>query len=74
MRKKRYGCWADDPDGYPENVANCVKEVYNKCVGIRASQCSRKRGYGPGEKYCKQHAKMVEGKPTDATKQYRITE
>lgn len=25
-------------------------------------QCSRDPGHGPGDSYCKQHAKMVEGK------------
>ena len=52
----RYGQWAGNPGGHLENTAHCIEEVYTNppWPGI---QCSRKRGHGPDELYCKQHAK-----------------
>ena len=54
---KIYGRWAGNEKGTLENKSRCIEEVYNKFNGMVSSQCSRKRGYGPKGKYCKQHAK-----------------
>ena len=59
-RKYRYGDWAGNPKGYKYVEGNCA---YEACTHDRSSmfyQCTRKNGYGPGELYCKQHAKKVE--------------
>jgi hypothetical protein len=40
----------------PEQPTQCIAVVYSG--GIRSYQCERKRGYGPGGLYCKQHAKI----------------
>ena len=36
----------------PENPSRCVVEVWANFVSY---QCQRKRGYGPGKRFCKQH-------------------
>jgi len=46
------------PKDYQDADTQCVCQVWDKFLGPQ--QCSRKRGYGPGGKYCKQHAKMLE--------------
>ena len=59
MKKKeprRYGQWAGNEKGRPEDVERCIVEVYPK-HGYVPGQCSRKRGHGTGGLYCKQHAK-----------------
>lgn len=49
-----YNKWAGNPDGHREDVTRCIEQV--SVPGIyQMSQCSRKRGYGPGGLYCKQH-------------------
>ena len=53
---KRYGVWAGNPKGCPEDATCCVVEV---AEGGRPSlfyQCSRKRGHGIDGLRCKQHA------------------
>lgn len=57
---RRYGEWAGDPQGRPEDETRCIEEVWPREIGWIAYQCTRKRGYGPGGLYCKQHAKMIE--------------
>ena len=58
---RRYGRWAGNSYGLPENNASCIIEVAEPGRWIiHYHQCSRKRGYGPDELYCKQHAKMIE--------------
>jgi hypothetical protein len=50
---RRYGQWAGNSKGWPEDKMRCITEVYE---GIgRAHQCPRKRGHGPDGLYCKQH-------------------
>ena len=56
-----YGAWAGNPKGTPEDPARCLAEI--RCYGgWLYFQCSRKRGHGPREGFCKQHAKMIEGR------------
>ena len=58
---RRYGVWAGEPKGYPEDMTQCVAEVGN--FASIFYQCSRKRGHGPDGLYCKQHAnKLAAGK------------
>lgn len=52
--KRRYGQWAGNPKGYPEDLTLCAEEVWDNWL---THQCSRKRGHGLNGEYCKQHAK-----------------
>lgn len=54
---RRYGEWAGNPKGFPENIAFCVEEVQASGTWPHYHQCNRKRGHGPDGLYCKQHAK-----------------
>jgi hypothetical protein len=38
----------------------CVQHVHDD-FGVGFHQCCRKPGHGPGELYCRQHAKMIAG-------------
>jgi hypothetical protein len=58
-KNKRYGQWAGDPKGRPEDPERCVAEVADNVSNL-FHQCSRYRGHGPGAVWCKQHAKMAE--------------
>lgn len=58
----RYGANSLNPAGRPEDPTRCVEEVWNGPRGMTASQCSRKRGFGPDGEWCKQHAKQKEMK------------
>jgi len=53
---RRYGRWAGNPKGYPEDPERCIERVLPKGEWI-SRQCQRKRGYGLDGLYCKQHAK-----------------
>ena len=55
---RRYGKWAGNPDGTPEDTARCAAQILNTGEFI-FRQCSRKRGNGPGGEYCTQHAKLL---------------
>lgn len=55
--EKRYGQWAGNPKGLPENKECCYEEVPNGGRSPLFHQCNRKRGYGKDGLYCKQHAK-----------------
>jgi len=59
LPKKVYGQWAGNPNGFPEDTAQCVAEVPSYS-GWYTVQCSRKRGFGSNGGYCKQHAKTKE--------------
>ena len=60
MAKYRiYGQWAGNPKGIIENTDNCIVSVYRN-NDYYDSQCKRKRGYGKGGLYCKQHSKIYE--------------
>ena len=49
---RRYGAWAGNPAGTPEDPFKCIEVVPD---GYRSCQCSRKRGHGPDGLYCRQH-------------------
>lgn len=56
---KSYGKWAGNPQGTPENIEYCIKEIWHR--DLRSScQCLRKRGYGRDGLYCKPHEKEKE--------------
>lgn len=57
MTTRRYGEWAGNPKGYPEDTARCIIEVAES-RGWHYHQCLRKRGYGADGLYCLQHAKQ----------------
>lgn len=56
--ERRYGEWAGNPNGMPEDPTCCIKEVVPSDGRWIPYQCSRKRGHGPDGLYCKQHAKQ----------------
>ena len=61
--ERRYGQWAGNKKGNPEDKTKCIVEV---CVEQNRwptfHQCRRKRGHGPEGVLCKQHARILEGK------------
>ena len=58
---RRYGQWAGNPRGFPEDEGRCVEEVYPAGRSIISYQCSRKRGHGEGGLYCYQHSRDSKG-------------
>ena len=52
-----YGQWAGNKKGFKPDYDRCCEQVYSNW---RFYQCQRKRGYGPDEAYCKQHAKRFQ--------------
>lgn len=52
--KKAYGKWAGNREGRPPILTNCCKQLFDK-YHPGGYQCTRKRGFGPDEAYCKQH-------------------
>ena len=56
---RRYGEWAGNPKGNPEDTARCIESVPDS-GGWIPHQCSRKRGHGPNGEWCKQHGKREE--------------
>ena len=50
-----YGTWAGNPGGNKENVNHCQADVPRGFMLF--GQCSRNRGHGEGENFCKQHGK-----------------
>lgn len=59
---KRYGTWAGNPRGNPEDPLRCREQVRPSTGSWIAHQCLKKRGHGPGGEFCKQHAKRHEDK------------
>lgn len=57
---RRYGCWAGNPDGTPEDITLCIVQVQERDPCGFDHQCFRKRGHGKDGLYCKQHARMIE--------------
>lgn len=55
--RERYGQWGGQPQGTPPDYERCCVNVVPDERGgaARAHQCHKKRGYGPGLAYCKQH-------------------
>lgn len=51
----RYGTWAGDPRGVPEDPSRCIMELFGAVGSPGGYQCTRKRGYGPAGAWCKQH-------------------
>jgi bacillopeptidase F (M6 metalloprotease family) len=64
MKERRYGQWAGNEKGTPEDTTRCIEKVYPPSGGGSwiPHQCYRKRGYGKDGLYCKQHNKMKEEK------------
>lgn len=61
--ERRYGVWAGDPEGQPEDKTRCIKEVWPDGSWIpHPRQCRRNRGHGKNGLYCKQHAKIVDAR------------
>lgn len=53
--QKKYGAWAGFPQGHKPDFDCCCEAVVPNERGARGHQCRNKRGYGPGEAYCKTH-------------------
>ena len=53
----RYGKWSGNPRGHTQNQTKCVEYVLGDHI---SRQCSRNRGHGLGELFCKQHGKAYE--------------
>ena len=58
MKERRYGVWAGNPEGQPEDKELCIERVFD-AISYGFRQCCRKRGHGPDGSYCKQHARMI---------------
>lgn len=54
---RRYGCWAGDPKGSPEDLTRCREEVWPSGRSMIPHQCRRPRGHGEDGAYCSVHAK-----------------
>ena len=52
---RRYGKWAGNPQGVPEDATLCIEYLF-EAASWRYIQCGRKRGFGPDGLYCKEHA------------------
>ena len=67
---RRYGFWAGNPKGYPENVTHCIEDVYPPGRhSMIPYQCARKRGHGKTGLYCKQHSRRELPHDTSTTDQ-----
>ena len=66
---EKYGNWAGNPQGAKPDYTRCCEEVRREQGGWpHYHQCTRKRGYGPDEAYCKTHdpaAKLARRKASD---------
>lgn len=51
---KSYGSWAGNEAGHKPNFTKCCESVRSNS-SWHSSQCTRSRGYGPDEAYCKTH-------------------
>ena len=69
---KSYGAWAGRPAGTRPDFTRCCAEVADTSTGwTRFHQCSRKRGHGPDEAYCKTHdPAAVKAKRDEAQRKY----
>jgi hypothetical protein len=63
FHRKSYGDWAGNRKGVKPDPSRCCAEV---SAGWHYSQCSRKRGYGPEEAYCKTHDPVVKKQKLEA--------
>lgn len=57
-KQHRYNRWAGNPKGMAYDEERCANEVSDSC-GFGSHQCTRRPGFGPGELYCRVHAKMI---------------
>lgn len=55
----KYGQWAGNPNGQKADLARCAQSVTPKGEWV-SRQCSRARGFGPDQAYCKIHAKRYQ--------------
>ena len=53
--ERKYGAWAGNPNGTPEDTTKCIVEVWEQGRSMFHHQCNRKRGYGKDGLYCKIH-------------------
>ena len=51
---RRYGEWAGNLKGFPEDKTRCIATVWHGC---HSAQCSRPRGKGPDGLYCAVHGR-----------------
>ena len=58
-----YGRWAGNERGVSENIDNCIADVESGGRSMITHQCTRKRGLGKDNLYCKTHAKIQGGGP-----------
>ena len=56
--RRSYGATSYNPNGVPENPANCVYKISGR-KDMVSRQCSLRRGQGPGGLYCRQHAAVI---------------
>lgn len=66
--KRRYHCWAGEPDGYPENPLNCIVSVPEGGRSCLSRQCKKKRGQGRNGLFCGIHAKQDSKRPFQGIK------
>ncbi len=53
-----YAQWVGNPWGVPEDTMRCIEGIHDSNPRLPIYyQCRRKRGFGKGGLYCKQHAK-----------------
>lgn len=63
LYQDKYGDWAGNPNGFKPDFARCCKEVYRSDSGWgRHYQCTKPRGHGPDQAYCKTHDPEAEAK------------
>lgn len=66
----RYGSWAGFERGHAPDYGRCCVSVHPPGRATIPQQCRKKRGYGPGLAYCKQHdpeaAKARQDKASEA--------
>lgn len=71
--KPRYGDWAGNPQGHRPDYDACCFEVFPNERGAIPHQCRKKRGFGPGLAYCKQHDPgAVQARRDAADEKYRV--
>lgn len=56
----RYNRWGGNPTGTPYREGQCAYAAYSGDRAAMFYQCTRRPVTGPGNLYCKQHAKKVE--------------
>jgi hypothetical protein len=65
--KKSYGVWAGDRVGHAPDFTRCCTNLHDR-YHPGGYQCTRKRGYGPDEAYCKQHDPEAVARRAEASK------